>query len=144
MKTLTIKSEADYEKALVRLDQIFHAQPGTCEFDELERLAPAVQRYGDKHYPLDYVSPIDMIKYRMEMLEMSQQQLADLIGYSKSQVSDVLSMRVPLAQPMLVAISQKLRIKKAALIDKKQCTSTAQSRIFASATPALQHSGVAG
>jgi len=47
-----LKSEDDYQKASMRLMEIFHAETGTPENDELELLLVLVKDYDDKHYEL--------------------------------------------------------------------------------------------
>ncbi|MVN20561.1 transcriptional regulator [Mucilaginibacter arboris] len=44
-----IKSEIAYKKALERTISIFHAEPGTPEFEELEQLLILVKDYEDKY-----------------------------------------------------------------------------------------------
>lgn len=52
-KITEINTEAEYEVALARLEEIFQADPGTPEGDELEALADLVLAYEEKHYPID-------------------------------------------------------------------------------------------
>jgi HTH-type transcriptional regulator/antitoxin HigA len=45
-----IRTEPDYETALVRIDALMDAEPGTQEFDELDVLADLVGLYeADDH-----------------------------------------------------------------------------------------------
>jgi HTH-type transcriptional regulator/antitoxin HigA len=44
-----LKTEEEYRKALDRTIQIFHAQPGSSEFEELELLLVLVKDYEDRH-----------------------------------------------------------------------------------------------
>jgi len=53
MNIKLIKTEADYQQALARLEEIFDAVPGTPEGDELEGLARRIEEYEKKHYPLN-------------------------------------------------------------------------------------------
>ena len=80
MKLKLIKTEADYQKALKRLDKIFHAKKGTKEQEELEILVMLIQRYEDEtvgEFPDP--DPIEAIKFKMEQMEMSQKDLAEVI-----------------------------------------------------------------
>ncbi len=40
-----IKTEEDYDKALKRLDKIFHAEPNSREQEELELLVMLIEKY---------------------------------------------------------------------------------------------------
>ena len=62
----TIRSEEDYRQALARVDQIFDAESGTPERDELERLADLIVRYESKHHPINPPDPISAIIFRMD------------------------------------------------------------------------------
>ena len=59
MKPKIIKTEAEYEQALARLDAIFDAEPGTPEGDEAELLTALIEMYEEQVYPIDLPSPVD-------------------------------------------------------------------------------------
>ena len=48
-----IKTEEDYQKVLIRIDELMDAEPNTPEGDELELLVTLVELYEDKKYPID-------------------------------------------------------------------------------------------
>jgi HTH-type transcriptional regulator/antitoxin HigA len=48
----TLKSENEYNVALRRTIEIFHAQKGTPESDELDLLLPLIMEYENIHYPI--------------------------------------------------------------------------------------------
>jgi len=54
-----IRTEEDYEAALARIAEIFHAEIGTPEGDELDSLVDMVELYEDKHYPMTFTAPRD-------------------------------------------------------------------------------------
>ena len=47
-----LKNEIEYDIALERTIELFHAEKGTPEFGELEILLPLVTDYEDRHYPI--------------------------------------------------------------------------------------------
>lgn len=61
-----LKAEEEYRLALNRTIQIFHADPGTEEFEELELLLVLVKDYEDKHIVIPELDPIEVIKLKME------------------------------------------------------------------------------
>lgn len=63
-----IKSDEDYQSALLRIESLMDAEEGTPEIDELEMLATLVELYEDQHFPIDLPDPIEAIRFRMEML----------------------------------------------------------------------------
>lgn len=116
MKLKLIKSEVDYQKALKRLDKIFHAKTGTKEQEELEILVMLISRYeyetaGEFPDP----DPIEAIKFKMEQMEMSQKDLAEVIGL-KSRASEILSRKRPMSINIIRKISKALSIPADILI----------------------------
>lgn len=48
-----IRTEADYEAALARIDEIFEAELDSPEGRELDALVDLVESYESKHFPLE-------------------------------------------------------------------------------------------
>jgi antitoxin component HigA of HigAB toxin-antitoxin module len=48
-----IRTEADYEAALVRIDEIFEAEHGSLEGRELDVLVDLVEFYESKNFPME-------------------------------------------------------------------------------------------
>ena len=90
MKWKVLKTEEDYNKASIRLMEIFHAKENTLESDELELLQVLLKDYDDKHYELPKLDALEVIKYKMEEMGIKAKDLETIIG-SKGHVSAVLS-----------------------------------------------------
>jgi HTH-type transcriptional regulator / antitoxin HigA len=100
MKPKVIKSEAEHQAMLARIEAIFDARPGTPKGDELELLVLLVESYEDKAYPIDPPDPIAALRFRMEQAGLKAKDLIPYIG-SKSKVSEVLSGRRSLSLTMI-------------------------------------------
>lgn len=85
-----LKNEEDYQKASLRLMEIFHAEPNTPDGDELDLLLVLVKDYDEKHYQLPELDPLEVIKYKMQEMGVKAKDLEPMIG-SKGHVSAVLS-----------------------------------------------------
>ena len=85
-----IKTESDYNQALKRLEIIFDAKKGTSEGDELEVLGMLIDQYENEHFPIDLPDPIEAIKFRMEQMGYTQNDLANIVGF-KSRASEILN-----------------------------------------------------
>lgn len=81
-----IKTENDYNQALERLGVIFDSKRGTEEGDELELLGMLIDQYENEHFPIDLPDPIEAIKFRMDQMGYSQNDLAKIVGF-KSRAS---------------------------------------------------------
>lgn len=104
-----LKTEADYKKALERTISIFHAEPDTAEFEELELLLVLVKDYEDKHILIPQIDPIEVVKLKMEEKGLKAKDLESIIG-SKGHVSLVLSGKRELTLKMAKALHQFLGI----------------------------------
>src|SRR5476649_2819126 len=100
MKPKVIKTDAQYEATIARINAIFNAKPGTAKGDEFELLLLLVETYESKVYPIDLPDPIDALRFRMEQAALKPKDLIPFIG-SKSKVSEVLSGRRPLSLTMI-------------------------------------------
>ncbi|HMQ07320.1 MAG TPA: hypothetical protein PKC30_08460 [Saprospiraceae bacterium] len=116
MQIKLIKTEDQYQKALSRLDQIFHAEPGTREHEELEVIVLLIEKYerettGEFPDP----DPIEAIKFKMEQMELNQADLAKIIGL-KSRTSEILSRKRPMSINIIRKLSKALSIPADILI----------------------------
>ena len=115
MKVKVIKTEEDYNQALSRFERIFHAPPNTKDGDEAELLSLLIEKYEEEHYPIEAPDPIEAIKFRMEQMDMSKKDLAEIIGY-KSRVSEIFSRKRKLTLNMIRSLHEKLNIPYESLI----------------------------
>jgi len=115
MDIKAIKTEDDYNQAIERLYEIFHAPVDSKEGDEAEVLSILVEKYEDEHYPIEAPDPIEAIKFRMEQMNMKQSDLAKIIGY-KSRVSELFSRKRKLSLNMIRNLHVKLKIPYESLI----------------------------
>jgi HTH-type transcriptional regulator / antitoxin HigA len=115
MKVKVIKTEEDYNQALNRFEKIFHAPTNTKDGDEAELLSLLIEKYEEEHYSIEAPDPIEAIKFRMEQMEMSNKELAQIIGY-KSRVSEIFSKKRKLSLNMIRSLHEKLNIPYESLI----------------------------
>jgi HTH-type transcriptional regulator/antitoxin HigA len=115
MPVQPIHTEADHQAALARIEALWNAWPGTAEHDEIEVLAVLVSAYEDRHWPMLPPDPIEALRFHMEQNELSQRDLATIIG-SVSRASEVLNRRRKLTVEMIRAIHHAWCIPLEALI----------------------------
>ncbi len=109
MKPKIIKTEAEYQATLARIETIFDAKPGTAKGEELELLLLLVETYEAKAYPIDPPDPISALRFRMEQDGLKPKDLIPYIG-SKSKVSEVLSGRRSLSLTMIRKLVSGLQL----------------------------------
>lgn len=110
-----IRNEADYDKALLRVEALMSACAGTPEGDELELLAALIEKYEDQQFPIQAPTPLAAIRFRMEQEDLSQRDLEPYIG-SRARVSEVLSGERSLSIDMIRALNRHLGIPADSLI----------------------------
>ena len=115
MEIKIIKTEEEYNQALKKLEVIFDAPVDSPEGDEAEILSILIEKYEDEHYPIEAPDPIEAIKFRMEQLDMNNQDLAEVIGY-KSRVSEIFNHKRKLTLNMIRSLHKKLKIPYESLI----------------------------
>ena len=115
MDVKVLKTEKDYYQAIKRFEDIFHASSDSTEGDEAELLSILIEKYEDEYYPIEAPDPIEAIKFRMEQMEMTNKELAQIIGY-KSRVSEIFSRKRKLTLKMIRNLHNKLNIPYESLI----------------------------
>jgi len=100
MNIKPIRTENDYQQALARLELIFDAEFGSPEGDELEILGMLIEKYENEHYPIPLPDPIEAIKFRMEQMGYTQNDLAKVVGL-KSRASEILNRKRKLTLEMI-------------------------------------------
>ena len=110
-----IKSEAEHEAALTRVEGLMDANPDSPEEGELELLALLVEKYEGERYPIDLPDPIAAVKFRMEQEGLKPKDMVTYPG-SQSKVSEVLNYKRPLSLTMIRALNQGLGIPAEVLL----------------------------
>ena len=115
MEVKVLKTEKDYNQYLKRFEKIFHAPANSKEGDEAELLSLLIEKYEEEHYPIEAPDPREAIKFRMEQMDISKKELAQIIGY-KSRVSEIFSRKRKLTLNMIRNLHEKLNNPYEALI----------------------------
>ena len=110
-----IRTDADYEAALVEVERLWGAASGTPDGDRLDVLATLIDAYESEHYPMDPPDPIDAISFRMEQQGLSRKDLEGLIG-TRTRVAEVLNRRRGLSINMIRRLNERLGISAEVLI----------------------------
>ncbi len=115
MEAKLIKTEADYNAALARLDKLFDAKPGSKNFDEAELLMALVELYEEQHYKIEAPDPIEAIKFRMEQMGMKRVDLAKYLG-TRGRVSEILNRQRSLTLAMIKKLHKEFGIPAESLL----------------------------
>src|SRR6266516_977202 len=110
-----IRGEADYERALRRVEELWNASEGSTESDELEILATLIEAYEREHYPVELPDPIEAIKFRLEQEGKDSRALIGVIG-QRTRVYEVLRGKRSLSLNMIRELYDKFGIPANVLI----------------------------
>ena len=117
LKLRAIRTEEEYEAALARIREIFHAEVGTAEGEELDELADLVESYEGTHYPIGLPDPISAIEFRMDQANLTQKDLIPYVG-SSAKVAEVLSGKREITRSMARALHEHLGIPADVLLQR--------------------------
>ena len=114
-----IRTEADYDRALVDIERLWGAKPGTPNGDRLDVLLILAENYEAKHHPIDPPDPVDAIKFRMEQMNLTRKDLEAIIG-PRGRVAEIINRRRPLSLAMIRNLHKNLHIPLESLIQTSQ------------------------
>ena len=110
-----IKTEADYQAAMIEIEQLFDAGPDTMEGDRLDVLTTLVEAYETQHHEITMPDPIEAILYHLESRGLSRQDLESYLG-SRARVSEILNRKRSLTLEMIRRLHEGLGIPADILI----------------------------
>lgn len=115
MELKPIKTEADYEEALARIDELWEAELGSPEGDLLDVLTTLVEAYEEKHHPILPPDPVEAILHFMENQGLERRDLEPYLG-SRARVSEVINRKRPLSLTMIRKLQAGLGISAEILV----------------------------
>ena len=112
---IKIQNETAYKATMARIEELLPLVDDNTPLNdknliELDLLSGLVEEYEDIYYPIQTPSLIDVIKLRMYEMGLNQSSLANLIGISKSRISDYLTGRCEPTLKVARDMSVKLNI----------------------------------
>ena len=106
-----IRNEEDYSGAMFALNQLLDAgaaSDGHPLADLVNALGNLVSDYDERHYPLEQVTPVAMIRFLMEQHQLSQSDLPEIGG--QSVVSEVLNGKRELNVRQIKRLSERFNV----------------------------------
>ena len=112
-----IRTEADYDWALVEIARYFDNEPlpGTPDADRFDVLADLITAYEARTWPVEAPDPVEAIRAVMTMRGLGQTHLSVVLG-SRARASEVLGRRRRLTLEMIHKLSAAWHIPAEVLI----------------------------
>lgn len=115
MNIFPIRTDEDHRAALTRIEELWGAEPGTPDGNELDVLVDLVEHYEDRHFAIEPMEPVELLKAHMEATGRTQADLGRLLG-SASRASEILNRRRALTVDMIHKISTGWHIPSDCLV----------------------------
>jgi HTH-type transcriptional regulator / antitoxin HigA len=101
-----IDSEVEYDRALAIAEHlVFKQNSTTAEIKFLKLIAILIKDYETVHYPIDHVSPHELLQHLMESNQTRQADLVGLIG-SRGVVSEVVNGKRAISKTQAKALGE--------------------------------------
>ncbi len=111
-----IKSDADHEAVLRRIDELWGATEGSEDGDLLDVLVTLVEVYERDRWPIEPLDPVGAIEAEMAMNGRSRADLAALLGQSRA--TEILGRKRALTLPMIRKIAQAWHVPEKVLVQE--------------------------
>ncbi len=116
LSAFPLRNDADYQRALVLLDELWDALPGSAEADVLDVMATLIDVYEKRHRTLPPADPRQVIAFKLRDLGWTQRELGRRLGWGSGRVSEVLSGRRALTLRMVQELSVALGLPPGLLV----------------------------
>ena len=126
MEIKPIRTEYDYQAALLEIESLMNAMPGSAEEDRLDVLATLIKAYEDVRYPIPKPSPIAALEYYLESRGLTRKALEPFIG-SAHRVSEIMNCRRRLTLAMIRRLEAGTGIPASVLIQPYKLAKNASS-----------------
>ena len=110
-----LKTESEYEAALLEIESLLEVPPGTPEAARLDLLATLVDAYEQEQFTIPLPDPIEAIRFYLESRGLDAQVLIPILG-DQEQVNQVLNRQQPLSLEMIRQLHQICNISAEVLI----------------------------
>ena len=110
-----IRTKREHKAALLVVERLFDAKPGTIEGRLVEILSLLIEKYEEDHFPIEAPTPIEAIKFRMEQMGWTNKDLARILG-GRNRVSEILNRKRDLSLRMIRMLNKKMGVPAESLI----------------------------
>jgi HTH-type transcriptional regulator/antitoxin HigA len=110
-----IRTGKDYRRALKKIEALMDSKPRSPSGDMLDVLTTLVEAYEARRFPIAPPDPIEAIKFRIEQLGLSTNDLAPYLG-GRSRVNEILKRRRKLTVAMMKSLHRNLGVPAEALL----------------------------
>lgn len=115
LKYTVIKSEEQYEEYCDALEELVFSDNAEEKENEIELLTLLIEDWDRKHPLGPELDPVELIKAFMDEHGLNQTELAEIVGYSKNYVSEILNYKKRIPPKMVRRLADHFKIQQSAL-----------------------------
>jgi HTH-type transcriptional regulator/antitoxin HigA len=112
LKYKIIKSEGQYWEYCNILEVLVGKKENEEHEDEIELLTFLIEKWDEEHSTLNESDPVELLKYLMDENKIKAKALADLLGVSKSTVSEILHYRKGFSKEIIRKLAEKFKVRQ--------------------------------
>lgn len=105
-----VTNEREHAVAMARIDELWEAELGTPEGDELNALVKLVVAYEKETVDIGEPDPITAIEFRLDQQGMTEDVLIPIIG-SREKVAEVLAGKRKITESQAQVLHELLRVE---------------------------------
>jgi len=110
-KYKVIKTRKQYDSYCKKIHELLELpETSKAQLDDIELLTLLIKDYDERHREDDNLDPMDFLKGMMQANGMTQKDLAELLGISLSDASDLLNRRKGLSKKHIRALAKRFRM----------------------------------
>ena len=114
-----IKTDVDYQAALIEIENLMAAVLDTPQGEKLDVMVTLIEAYEAKHFPMGLPDPVEAIKFEMERKGLTVKDLEPMIG-KPNRVYEILNRKRSLTLKMIWSLHEGLGIPAESLIKPPQ------------------------
>ena len=114
-----IKTDVDYQAALIEIENLMAAELDTPQGEKLDVMVTLIEAYEAKHFPMGLPDPVEAIKFEMERKGLTVKDLEPMIG-KPNRVYEILNRKRSLTLKMIWSLHEGLGIPAESLIKPPQ------------------------
>jgi HTH-type transcriptional regulator / antitoxin HigA len=113
-----IRSDEELTAAHATLDDLLRQELDEDEKDYLDVLTDLVEKYEREVHPIPDVSEAEMLRFLMELSQLSQPELAKKVGIAQSTISAVLNGNRSLTRQHIVKLAKLFNVSPAVFLPR--------------------------
>src|SRR4051812_24813056 len=108
-----IKTNKQYLKYCDLAWEMLHYENKTkYDKDVIDLLTVLIEKWDDDHRTFEESDPVELLKYRMDQLNMKSVELAEKLGVSTSLISDILNYRRGFSKALVRKLAETFKMRQ--------------------------------